>query len=385
MKHLDKLPITVQRAIEIMGLFFMGWIIVLANGILSPILMAFFISIMLIPVYRFFRKYRFPEMLAISASLLVLIIIGGLLIWFFSYQLTLLVQDFPVIQRNVMNHLSALSTWVSEHSPFSTAEQMEFIQTRSSSILNYAGNFLSGAALSVTSIFIFVGLVPIYIFLLLFYRNLLLRFVFLWFPVKMHNRVGDVLHEMQVIIKSYLFGLLIQVSYMTVLLGGLLMIIGIKHALLIGIIFAFLNLIPYVGALIGNIIGVLLTLASSTELWPIFAVLGTIGIVQFIDNNILMPRIVGSKVKINALATIVGVLVGGEIAGIAGMFLSLPIIAILKIIFDRSLNFKQWGVLFGDERPDQSPMKVHALRQKNITTQRELQRLNKVDTNDQKD
>jgi predicted PurR-regulated permease PerM len=117
-----------------------------------------------------------------------------------------------------------------------------------------------------------------------------------------------------------------------------------------------LNLIPYVGALIGNIIGVLLTLSSSQELWPILAVLGTIAFVQFLDNNILMPRIVGSKVKINALATIVGVIVAGALAGISGMFLSLPVIAVLKIIFDRTNNLKKWGVLFGDERPNKSPM-----------------------------
>jgi len=73
---------------------------------------------------------------------------------------------------------------------------------------------------------------------------------------------------------------------------------------------------------------------------------------QFLDNNILMPGIVGSKIRINALASLAGVFVGGALAGIAGMFLSLPIIAMLKIIFDHTEQFKQWGILFGDERPN---------------------------------
>jgi predicted PurR-regulated permease PerM len=143
---------------------------------------------------------------------------------------------------------------------------------------------------------------------------------------------------------------------MTVLLGGILLIIGIKHAILIGVIFAILNLIPYVGALIGNLIGVLLTLTSSTELWPVITVLGVIAFVQFLDNNILMPRIVGSRIRINALFSIIGVIVGGSIAGISGMFLSMPMIAVLKIVFDRSEGFKKWGVLLGDERPHKNPM-----------------------------
>ncbi|MDB5013732.1 MAG: family transporter, partial [Daejeonella sp.] len=156
-----------------------------------------------------------------------------------------------------------------------------------------------------------------------------------------------------------------QITYITVLLGGILLLMGIKHAILIGVIFAILNLIPYLGALIGNVIGVLLTVSSSQEGWQIIAVLCVIAFVQFLDNNILMPRIVGSKVRINALCAIVGVFIGGSLAGISGMFLSLPIIAVLKIIFDRSPLFAHWGVLLGDEIPSQSPMRLSLLRRNN--------------------
>lgn len=379
MDTLQKMPLTVRRAIEITGLFFLGWIVVLGHSILAPLLMAFFISIMLLPVYRFFKTRGVPDVLGIVISLLALAIVFGGIIWFFAIQIGNLIQDFPTIQKNVTNHLSSLSAWLEGITPYSTAEQLDFIKEQSAKLLNYAGSLLGMAAGSVTSLIVFLGLLPIYIFLVLFYKNLLLRFVFLWFPPERHEKVEETLREMQVIIKSYLFGLLIQVTYMTILLGGILLIIGIKHALLIGLIFAFLNLIPYVGALLGNIIGVLLTLASSSELWPIVTVLGVIAGVQFLDNNILMPRIVGSKVKINALATIVGVVVGGEIAGIAGMFLSLPIIAVLKVVFDRADSFKQWGVLFGDEKPERSPMTEPAMRDDSDATREHLERENDVE------
>ncbi|MEO6683057.1 MAG: AI-2E family transporter, partial [Ginsengibacter sp.] len=211
---------------------------------------------------------------------------------------------------------------------------------------------------SLSSVFIFLGLLPIYIFLILFYRNLLTRFIFYWFPEKDYDRVSEGIKETESIIKSYLVCLLIQIGYITFLLGGILLLFGIKHALLIGVIFAILNLIPYVGALFGNVIGVLLTLTSSQDLTPVLTVLIAIAVVQFLDNNILMPKIVGSKVKINALASIVGVVVGGSLAGIPGMFLSLPTIAILKIICDRTDNLKQWGVLLGDNVPKKNPMYV---------------------------
>lgn len=373
---MKELPLTVRRSIELLGLFILGTLIVVGQSVLAPILMAFFISIVLLPVFRFFRKRKFPEVLAIAMSLLLLIVIMFLIGWFFSSQVSRLVSDFPLIRQNVTVHLNSLSVWINTKTHFSTERQMQVLDEQSKKFMDTAGGVLSGAFASLTSIFIFVGLLPIYIFLMLFYKNLLLRFVFLWFEPKSHEKVKEVMKEIQVIIKSYLIGLLIQISYITILLGGILMIIGIKHALLIGVIFAILNLIPYVGALIGNIIGVLLTITSSQEVWPIFAVLGTIAFVQFLDNNILMPRIVGSKVKINALATIIGVIIAGSMAGITGMFLSLPIIAVLKIVFDRSEGFKQWGVLLGDEKPKHSPISFPSLRLKNKKVVQQIKKEN---------
>jgi predicted PurR-regulated permease PerM len=377
------LPLTVRRSIELLGLYFLGVIIVQGRGILTPLLLAFFIALVLLPVHRFLMRKKVPEVLSVVLSILLMILIVVGVGWFFSAQMSRLVADFPQIKANVMVHLTHLSDWINRKTQFSTERQLQLINEQSEKLLNYAGGLLGGAAASLTSIFILVGLLPIYIFLLLFYKNLLLRFVFLWFPESHHKKVEDVMRETETIIKSYLVGLLIQITYITVLLGGALALFGIKHALLIGVIFAFLNLIPYVGALLGNIIGVLLTLSTSQELYPILTVLLTIAAVQFLDNNILMPRIVGSKVKINALATIVGVIIGNALAGIAGMFLSLPIIAVLKIIFDRTQEFRQWGVLLGDERPKKSPMDFPVFRKGSKKVKESLERQNKIEPTDE--
>ena len=376
---MKELPLTVRRSIELMGLCLLGTLLVIGQGIIMPVLMAFFLSIMLLPVYRFLRKKKIPDALAILIPILLVAILLSCIVWFFSAQVSNLAADFPQIQHNISSHLTSLSNWINQKTNFSTEEQVKFLKDQSSKLLNYGGNLASGAALSLTSIFVFLGLVPIYIFLFLSYKNLLLRFVFIWFDPDQHKKVKDAMKETELIIKSYLIGLMIQIAYVTILLGGILMIIGIKHALLIGVIFAILNLIPYVGALIGNLIGVLLTLTSSQEIWPIFTVLGVIAFVQFLDNNILMPRIVGSKVKINALAAILGVFIAGSMVGVAGMFLALPIIAVLKIIFDRSDMFKTWGVLLGDENPDRSPMRFPSLRNKSKKITEEIKKENDIE------
>lgn len=361
---MKELPLTVRRSIELLGVILVAAILILGRDIIMPVIMAFFISIMLLPIYRFLRKHKVPESISIILPILfVLVFIGGI-VWFFSAQIGILADDFPQIKQNVAKHLQSLKEWIKDISGVETSKQEAFLKEKSDDLLSMGGRAASGAAVTLSGVFVFVGLLPIYIYLILFYKDILLRFTFMWFKPADHPKVKEVVYETESIIKSYLVGLLIQITYMTILLGGLLMLFGIKHALLIGVIFAILNLIPYVGALIGNVIGVLLTLTSSTELWPVLTVLGVIAAVQFLDNNILMPRIVGSKVKINALFSILGVLIGGAIAGVSGMFLSLPIIAVLKIIFDRTESFKQWGVLLGDERPSKSPMNFPGFRKK---------------------
>lgn len=353
---MKEFPVTAKRSLELLGLFLLGYILFVGSGIIMPILMAFFISMMLLPVYRFLRNRKFPQSLATLTPILLMLIIVAGLVWFFSAQIQILIADFPQIKKNINIHLNSLSGWIKGFTNFSTEEQIKFINEQSNKLLSSTGAILSGVLGSVSGAVVFFGLLPIYIFLILSYKNLLLKFCIMWFSDEDLPSVKESIKQIEDIIQSYLMGLLIQILYITILLGGTLWIIGIKHALLIGVLFAILNLIPYIGALIGNILGVMLTLSSSQELWPIFTVLIVIAVVQFLDNNILMPRIVGSKVKINSLVAILGIVVAGTLAGISGMFLALPIIAILKIAFDRTKNFKKWGVLIGDEIPEQNPL-----------------------------
>ncbi len=370
---MEKLPLTVRRSIEIVGIAILLMGIGYASDILGPLILAFFLTILAYPMFSWLKNKRVPESLSIALVLVVLFAVMALLLWFLTAQFSNLLSDFPSLRKNVSIHLQHLSDWVMRKTKFSTQKQIDLLNQQSEKLVNFAGGYLGGLFSSLTGLFVFFGLIPIYIFLLLFYRNLLLRFVFMWFGEADHTRVKETVKETQVIIKSYLLGLMIQVVYITVLLGCILLLFGIKHALLIGVLFAILNLIPYVGALIGNIIGVLLTLTSSSELSPILIVLVSIAVVQFLDNNILMPKIVGSKVRINALTSIVAVIVGGAIAGISGMFLSLPVVAILKVIFDRSNHLKQWGVLFGDERPPHSPFTWRKYRLASASVQKEIQ------------
>jgi predicted PurR-regulated permease PerM len=129
-----------------------------------------------------------------------------------------------------------------------------------------------------------------------------------------------------------------------------LSIIGIQSPVLFGVITALLNTIPYVGVLVANLLFATVALVTKSPTSALL-VLALFGVVQFIDNNLIVPRVVGSKVKINALATIATVLIGGELCGIAGMFLAIPVTAVFKVICDRIEPLEPIGYLLGDEMP----------------------------------
>lgn len=126
---------------------------------------------------------------------------------------------------------------------------------------------------------------------------------------------------------------------------------GVKYAILLGVITGLLNLIPYIGILIAGLLTIIASLTGSSDLSIIIGIVVVNIIVQFVDNNLLVPWIVSSKVEINPLASIVGIIIGGALGGVSGMFLAIPLMAMLKVIFDRVEALEAWGYLLGDDLP----------------------------------
>jgi predicted PurR-regulated permease PerM len=157
-------------------------------------------------------------------------------------------------------------------------------------------------------------------------------------------------------------GLLIEMGIVAALNATGFLMIGIDYAIFLAVLAAILNMIPYVGMLVAAVVCMLITLANTNQISDILWVAVVLTIVQFIDNNILMPYVVSSKVKINALVSIIGVLVGGALAGVSGMFLSIPGLAIMKAIFDRVDELKPWGMILGDDRTLAKPTIAQRLK-----------------------
>jgi len=169
------------------------------------------------------------------------------------------------------------------------------------------------------------------------------------FDKKHTDKIVEILQEIRLMIQQYLAGLIAEMACVAFLNSIGLLLVGAPYAVLLGVIGAILNLIPYIGGIIAMFLTGLITLTNTGDSSKMLLALGVYLVVQFIDNNFLVPRMVGSRVKLNALISLVAVLIGGALCGIGGMFLSLPFMAMLKVIFDRIDELKPWGNLFGDE------------------------------------
>ena len=335
----------------------------IGQDILAPLGFAFLFAVLLRPLEKKFIKWRVPKILAIVLTLLIAILFVAAIVTFLSQQITSFVKDIPAIKHNLNELWNEFERWLRNTFNLTRAQQEKIIQKATTGTMD---NIAPVSTLGVIGASIAtIILVPVYVFLFLYYRTLLLRFIVELFDEKQQENVYNVIQEIRYVVQHYITGLLTETSIVAILNITGLLIIGAPFAILLGIISAILNLIPYIGGLVALVLSALIIFTNTGEvsmaLWSIIVFM----VVQLIDNNFLVPRIVASRVKLNALISIVGVLIGGALCGISGMFLSIPIIAICKVIFDKVEDLQPWGKLLGDDIPTTPVLKkIFKRRQK---------------------
>lgn len=349
------LPFYAKLAFVLISLSLIIYIALLGEEILGPLLFSFLFSVLLLPVAGFLERMHLPRSLAALISVIFLVLLTALLLYFVATQLSSLMQDWPLLKKQIADSLAGLQQWIARTFHIEASKQLDYINPTSSEGLSTATSLIGHTVLSLSSTLLFLIFIPIYTFFLLFYRHLLVRFILSLFAEKHSQRVYEVLHQVQSIIKSYVIGLFIEMCAVALISCAIFWIIGVKYATLLGVLTGLFNLIPYVGIFTAIALCMLITFASGSVSKVLIVGL-CLWLLHVMDSNLLMPRIVGSKVRINALITIIGVITGNLVWGIAGMFLAIPSIAILKIIFDHVEELKPWGILLGDDTQKKLPV-----------------------------
>jgi predicted PurR-regulated permease PerM len=293
------------------------------------------------------------RIVAIAITVLLGCLATILFIILLSEQVIQFGDSFGKLVVSFQHLLEQSVAWVSANFNISPRKINLWLAAKNIEILNGTVSLIEQTIINTGSVLIVLVLIPVYIFMILFYQPLLLEFIHKIFNANVHADVNEVLRATKKIIRSYLIGLLIEGLIVATLNSVSLLIIGIDYAILLGFIGAILNVIPYIGGILGVALPMLIALATKSPSYMLLVMAAYI-LIQFIDNHYLIPKIVASKVKINALVSVIVVLLGGALWGVPGMFLSIPLTAIIKVIFDHIEPLKPWGFLLGNNIPSVS-------------------------------
>ncbi|SEA86675.1 Predicted PurR-regulated permease PerM [Chitinophaga terrae (ex Kim and Jung 2007)] len=343
-----KLPFNARLTFTLFSIILVIYIAHTGSGIIVPMTFATLIAIMLLPVVSRLEKWKLPRGIAAFLAVLLFIIGISLVALLLGRQMAAFISDFPQLEQKLLAFLSSTQEWVNLNFHVDSSTQLSYIEKALMGTLGTATSFISQTFVSVSSLLIFIVFMFLYAFFILYYRRLLVAFLVAIFKEKHREKLLNVIASTRSVIKSYLGGLVIEMVIVAVLNTVTFLILGIKYAILLGVMSAIFNIIPYVGILTAAILSILVTLATGAPIQALQAGI-TLFLVHLLDSNILFPSIVGSKVRINALVTIIGVVLGNMLWGIPGMFLAIPIIAIIKIICVNIPEVQPWALLLGDE------------------------------------
>lgn len=362
-----KLPFYAKLSFILITLICFAFIFCVGKDIITPVLMAFLFAVLLLPIFTLLNvRLKFPRHLAAIVCVLIFAaFIVGILV-FISYQVKDIANDFDAIKKNINVFIIEVHKFIKEHFHISIGEQKKYIDTVTKDSVKNGGVVTLGTAiLSITDLLIDCTIIPIYTFLFLLYKDHFILFLAKLVNKEDHSALKDILGQIRVSINNYIVSLLLEMMVVSILTGLGFWIVGVKYFILLGLITGILNLIPYIGITIAGIISLLASLSGTPETSMVLSILLVNLVVQLIDNNLLVPLIINSKVEINAFVSILGIIVGGAAAGISGMFLAIPLLAILKIIFERIESLEPWGYLMGNHMPRKFTWRIRKLKIEN--------------------
>jgi predicted PurR-regulated permease PerM len=345
-----KLPLYAKASIFVIGLIAMLAILYIAKGIIVPVVFAVIIAIVLHPVVNFFVRKKINRVVAIVFTIfLTFLVIGAFGFLFFS-QASRFSESWPILVDKLTEIFNQTITWASGYFDINAHKIHEWFINAKVELINSSSAAIGKTLITVGNLVVVLFLVPVYIIMLLFYHPILIEFIHRLFGASNQSQVSQIVTQTKTVIQRYLIGLVIEAVIVATLNSVALLILGIEYAILLGIIGALLNVIPYIGGIISVAIFMVVALVTKSPVYMIYIIV-IYSIIQFIDNHYIVPKIVASKVKINALFAIIVVIAGNALWGIPGMFLSIPLLAIVKLICDNIEPLKPWGFLLGDTMP----------------------------------
>jgi predicted PurR-regulated permease PerM len=315
-----------------------------AKDFFIPLAIGAVLATLFLPICRWLEVKKVPRGLAVIICLLLFILaiagIGMLL----SYQISALTNDFSILRQRGIDIIDNVQKYIYSNLGISIEKQNQELSKQQPII----AQFLKDIVMSLSSIFGSFILTSVYILFLLYYRSHIKQFLLKLSPSSQQNEMIKVIDNVGKVSQQYLLGLSKMIVCLWVMYGIAFSILGVKNALFFAFLCGLLEIVPFIGNITGTTITVLVAGVQGGSLLMLTGIIGSYGIIQFIQGWVLEPLIVGSQVKINPLFTIIALVVGNIMWGIPGIFLAIPLMAMLKIVCDHIEPLKPYGFLIGE-------------------------------------
>ncbi|RYY57467.1 MAG: AI-2E family transporter [Chitinophagaceae bacterium] len=342
-------PTARQLTFRLFNLLAVIVLMYLLKSILVPLFFSILFSICLYPMATRLEKLKIGKAPAAIISVIFGAIVISAILYFFTKQIISIGSSSgQMIVDRTVSGLLGIEEWLNDHFGIERTEMMTKLQSESGSIAGSVAGFFSGFVGSLGGILANAVIIPIFMIFQIYYRDFFIEFFFRAFRSSSSEKVKETLSKIYTVVQSYLLGLVTVIGIVSVLNTVGLLLLGIEYAWFFGIFASVLLLIPYIGIAIGSIIPALFALATMDSAWYALGVVIWFQVVQFLEGNFITPFIVGGKVSVNPLVSIISLLLGGLLFGLSGVVLAIPLIAVLKVLLDADPATEAFGFLIGE-------------------------------------
>ena len=322
-----------------------GFLIINGHTFLAPLVFAIFLSILLLPMYNVFYRLTRIDWLSIVLSFLIIFGAVGGVMYFFSVQIYAVFSELSEIRQSMSNGINKINYFIADKFDLDTEVVRDWIDSQVALLVDLPSTYLS-TGLSSSSTFIIQSLICIvYMFFILLYKDAFRNFIISQFPKQNREDIFEVLTSISKVSQQYFLGRLLVMLILAILNSLGLWILGIGFPILWGTLAAILTIIPYIGTTLGGTFPFIYAFATEDSLWAPIGVVIMYQIVQQLEGNIITPKIVGGTMQLNPFVSIVAMVAGGLIWGVSGLIIALPVIAIIKILFDHIELLQPIGLL----------------------------------------
>ena len=337
-----------QTAFVLLAVVLLIYGLIAARNFLYPIAFGFILAYLVYPVARWFEIKGIPRILANLIVILgTLALMTGLIIAAYHI-INPFAIDFPDLADRTIENLTEMGVSLGQYFGIDTNNIEETIRSKVGSAFETGVAQLGNIFTATSNTIITFGLLPVYIFLILYYRTKFMYFLLDLAGRSRRKEMVAMLREIATVMVRYVGGVVIVVFILSFINSIGLLIIGLQFAIPLGVTAALFNFIPYFGTLLGGLVP--LTFAFLVEGDPVlaFKVVMLFIIIQFIENNILTPNIVGGNVNISPFFIITGLVAASMIWGIPGMLLIVPFLASIRILFKHIDFMNPYAFLLGE-------------------------------------